>query len=103
MVPFCYRGVEHLEQSIGGRRSPLPADMIGRDKVQVKTHWFPREFESIGDPRELLAAMHGRFQRMMAHAHKRGIRNCVSFEPEALPPALEKKLKNGPAKTQPSF
>ncbi len=29
---------------------------------------------------------------MMAHAHARGIRNCVSFEPESLPPALAAKL-----------
>ena len=90
--PFCYRGVEHLDHSLGGARRPLPANMIGRDKVKVARHWFPREFESIPEARELLGAMHQRFQRMMARAHSRGIRNCVSFEPEALPPALRAKL-----------
>ena len=90
--PFSYRGVEHLDHSLGGARRPLPAGMIGRKKVKVKDHWFPRELESIRDPRKLLAAMHSRYQRMMAHAHERGIRNCVSFEPEALPPALCGKL-----------
>ena len=90
--PFSYRGVEHLDHSLGRERRPLPADMIGRNKVKVKRHWFPREFEAIEDPRELLDAVHQRFQRMMAHAHRRGIRNCVSFEPEALPPALVAKL-----------
>lgn len=90
--PFKYRGVEHLDHSLGRERSALPSNMIGRNKVKVKSHWFPREFESIQNPRELLNAMHQRFQRMMARAHARGIRNCVSFEPEALPPALVKNL-----------
>jgi hypothetical protein len=90
--PFSYRGVEHLEHSLGGARRPLSRRMIGRGKVKVRNHWFPREFESIRDPRKLLAAMHGRYQRMMAHARARGMRNCVSFEPEALPPALAGKL-----------
>ena len=29
----------------------------------------------------------------MTHAHRRGIRTGVSFEPEALPPALSEKLE----------
>ena len=90
--PFAYRGVEHLSHSFGDKIRPLPAGMIGRKKVKVERHWFAREFEAIEDPRELLNAMHQRFQRMMALAHRRGIRNCVSFEPEALPPALKAKL-----------
>lgn len=90
--PFSYRGVEHLTQTFGGKPRPLPADMIGRKTVKVDRHWFAREFESITDPRLLLDGMHRRFQRMMAHAHRRGIRNCVSMEPEALPPALKAKL-----------
>ena len=90
--PFSYRGVEHLDHTFGGKRSALPADMIGRKTVKVDRYWFAREFEAIEDPRLLLDAMHRRFQRMMAHAHSRGIRNCVSMEPEALPPALKAKL-----------
>ena len=91
--PFSYRGVEHLDHTFGGKRNALPADMIGRGKVKVKRYWFAREFESVIDrPRELLNAMHQRFQRMMARARSRGIRNCVSMEPEALPPALKAKL-----------
>ncbi len=89
--PFNYRGVEHLNHTFG-KRLPLPADMIGRKTVKVEHHWFAREFESIEDPRQLLDAMHRRFQRMMARARDRGIRNCVSMEPEALPPALKAKL-----------
>ncbi len=90
--PFSYRGVEHLDHTFGRERRLLPTDMIGRNKVKVDRYWFAREFEAIEDPRQLLAAMHRRFQRMMARAHSRGIRNCVSLEPEALPPALKAKL-----------
>lgn len=90
--PFQYRGVKHLEHHIGRDRKPLPEDMIGRGKVLVKDHWFPREFESIRDPEELLNAMHFRFKKMMARAHGLGIWNSVSMEPESLPPAIIARL-----------
>ena len=91
--PFSYRGVEHLTHTFGGKRRPLSAKMIGRNKVKVDRFWFAREFEPvIEQPRALLDGMYRRFQRMMARAHARGIRNCVSMEPEALPPALKAKL-----------
>ena len=91
--PFEYRGVKHLDLSLGnlGRR-PLADGMIGRRKVKVKEHWFPREFEDIRDSEELLTAVYGRYRRMMAHAHRRGIRTSVSIEPESMPPALAAKL-----------
>ncbi len=91
--PFEYRGVKHLDLGLGNlNRKPLSADMIGRRKVKVKEHWFPREFEHIRDTEELLHAVYGRFKRMMAHAHGLGIRNSVSIEPQAMPPAVAAKL-----------
>ncbi len=91
--PFEYRGVRHLGHSLGNlNRRPLSPDMIGRKKVKVKEHWFPREFESIRDPEELLTAMHGRYRRMMARSKSRGIRSMVSFEPESLPSAITSKI-----------
>ena len=90
--PFQYRGVQHLQHQIGRDRKTLPADMIGRTQVQVKDHWFPREFEAIRDPEQLLTVMHGRFQKMMARAHQRGLWNSVSLEPESLPPAIIARL-----------
>lgn len=87
--PFEYRGVRHLDLSLGNLdRKPIDPGMIGRDRVKVKTHWFPREFEDIRDPEALLFAVHGRLARMMARASARGIRNTVSFEPESVPPGI---------------
>lgn len=91
--PFSYRGVKHLDLSLGNlHRKPLSPDMIGRKKIQVQEHWFPRELESIQGVESLLGAVYGRYKKMMAHAHARGIRNSVSMEPEAMPPALTAKL-----------
>jgi len=91
--PFAYRGVKHLDLNLGTLgRKPLDPNMTGRRKIQVKEHWFPRELERITDKAELLAAMHGRFKRMMERAHQRGIRNAVSFEPESMPPTVAAKL-----------
>lgn len=91
--PFAYRGVEHLELSVGNlERRPLDPGMIGRDKVQVREHWFPADLEHIRDARELRDAMHGRYARMMRRAKERGIRVAASIEPEALPEAFEKAL-----------
>jgi len=91
--PFVYRGHKPLDHSLGNlHRKPLAPDMIGREKIQVQDHWFPREFESIRDPEALLDAMYSRYKRMMARAHERGIRNCVSLEPESMPPSLAAKL-----------
>ncbi len=91
--PFSYRGIKHLNLHLGNlNRQSLAGDMIGRDKVLVKGHWFPREFEDITDPEDLLQAIYGRFKRMMARAHDRGITNCVAFEPESMPPAIMDKL-----------
>lgn len=91
--PFEYRGIKHLDHSIGNLgRKPLSQDMIGRKKVKVKEHWFPREFESIRDPEELLKAMHGRYRKVMSRARARGMRNMVSFEPESLPSAITAKI-----------
>ena len=90
--PFEYRGVKHLQHQLGRDRKTLPTNMIGRHKVQVKDHWFPREFEAIRDPEQLLGAMHRRFQKMMDHAHERGIWNSVSLEPESLPAAIIARL-----------
>ncbi|MFD0673836.1 hypothetical protein [Cohnella sp. GCM10027633] len=87
--PFEYRGVRHLDLSLGNLdRKPIDPGMIGRDRVKVKEHWFPREFEDIRDPEALLAAVHGRLARMMARAGARGIRNTLSFEPESVPPGV---------------
>ncbi len=91
--PFTYRGVQPLDLSLGNlHRKPLAADMIGRRKVKVKDHWFPREFESMTDPEALRDAMYGRYKKMMARAHARGIRNSISMEPESMPPALAAML-----------
>ncbi len=91
--PFAYRGVKHLDLKLGNlNRDPLSDEMIGRDKVQVSDHWFPREFESITDNEELLTAMYERFKSMMKRAADRGITNCVAFEPESLPPAIIERL-----------
>ena len=91
--PFQYRGVKHLDLFLGNlHRKPLSPEMIGRDKVRVKDHWFPQEFEHIRNPEELLAAMHARYCRMMRRARERGIRNVVSLEPESLPPAVASKI-----------
>ncbi len=90
---FSYRGVEHLDLALGnlGRRS-LPAPMIGRDRVRVKDHWFPRELEGITDIRELRGAVHARYCRMMARARARSIRVAISIEPESLPEAFRRRL-----------
>jgi hypothetical protein len=91
--PFSYRGVKHLDLKLGNLdRRHLAEDMIGRDKVKVKDHWFPREFENITDKEELLMHVYERFKRMMKRATNRGMTNCVAFEPEALPPAVIEKL-----------
>ncbi|MFZ2656113.1 MAG: hypothetical protein WAX69_14375 [Victivallales bacterium] len=91
--PFEYRGIKHLDLGLGNlHRRQLADDMIGRSKVKVKEHWFPREFEQIRDNGELLSAVYGRYKNMMSRAHARGIRNSVSFEPESMPPAVAAKL-----------
>ena len=91
--PFEYKGIKHLNLHLGYlKRKPLAADMIGRQKVKVKEHWFPQEFETIRDNEELLDAIYVRFKRMMNHAHVRGIRNSISLEPESMPPAIADKL-----------
>jgi hypothetical protein len=91
--PFRYRGVEHRELALGnmGRRS-LPADMIGRAKVKVRDHWFPREIEAVKGADELRDAVHDRYRRMMQRARSRSIRVAVSLEPETLPEAFRAKL-----------
>ena len=94
--PFVYRGHKPLDHSLGNlHRKPLAPDMIGRGKIQVQDHWFPREFESIRDPEVLLDAMYCRYKRMMSRAHERGIRNSVSLEPESMAPSLAAKSRNG--------
>ena len=91
--PFEYRGVKHLKLYLGYlNRKHLADDMIGRQKVKVREHWFPQEFEHIRDNEELLGAVYGRLKRMMSHAHTCGIRNSVSIEPESMPPAIAEKL-----------
>lgn len=83
--PFTYRGVEQLDLTVGNlERKPLREDMIGRDRILVKEHWFPREYEGIVDPAELRDAMYGRYQRMMARARRQGTAVAVSFEPESV-------------------
>lgn len=91
--PFSYRGEKHLDHVLGTLgRKPLKEGMIGREKVKVKNHWFPAEFEEITDSEELLKAVYGRFKRMMARCSARGIDTCVSLEPESIPAGLEGKL-----------
>ena len=91
--PFVYRGLKPLDHALGNlNRKPLAKDMIGRRKIKVQEHWFPREFESIRDAESLLDAVYCRYKRMMARAHVRGIRNSVSIEPEVMPPTLAAKL-----------
>lgn len=83
--PFTYRGVEQLDLAVGNlERKPLRPDMIGRDRIQVRDHWFPREFEDIRDPQALRDAMHGRYRRMMARARELGLVVAASFEPESV-------------------
>jgi hypothetical protein len=83
--PFTYRGVEQLDLSVGNlERKPLRAGMIGRERILVKAHWFPREYESITDPVELRDAMYGRYKRMMSRARRQGTSIAVSFEPESV-------------------
>jgi hypothetical protein len=91
--PLVYRGLEHVELALGslGRR-PLPADMIGREKVRVRDHWFPRDLEGITDVLQLRDAVHDRYARMMARARARSIRVAVSLEPESVPEAFRKRL-----------
>lgn len=91
--PFSYRGIKHLELRLGNfPRKSLRDDMIGRDKVHAKDHWFPREFEHIVDVEELLEAVYSRYKRMMSRAVERGIHNCVAFEPAYIPPAMADKI-----------
>lgn len=91
--PFSYRGIKHLDLKLGNlERKPISQDMIGREKVKVREHWFPREFEHIRDPEELLQAMYERYKTVMQRAHDRGIRNSVSFEPESIPPGILEQL-----------
>lgn len=92
--PFSYRGVKHLDLSIGNlKRAHLKESMIGRDKIKTKDHWFPREFEEITDPEELMQAMYGRYSRMMRRARERGMKVAVSFEPETLGASFESHLR----------
>jgi len=91
--PFTYRGIKPLDHALGNlNRKPLAEDMIGRRKVKVQEHWFPRELESIQDTGTLLDAVYARYKKMMARAHARGIRNSISIEPEVMPPTLAAKL-----------
>jgi len=83
--PFTYRGVEQLALDVGNlERKPLRPDMIGRERILVKDHWFPRDLEGIRDPAELRDAMYARYQRMMARARGQGTTVAVSFEPESV-------------------
>lgn len=92
--PFSYRGVKHLDYSVGNlKRAHLKESMIGREKILTKDHWFPREFEDITDPEELMQAMYGRYCRMMRRARERGMKVAVSFEPETLSAAFENHLR----------
>lgn len=92
--PFSYRGVKHLDFFVGNlKRAHLKDSMIGREKIRTKDHWFPREFEGITDPEELMQAMYGRYCRMMRRARERGMKVAVSFEPETLSAAFEKHLQ----------
>lgn len=98
--PFEYEGIRPLEHSLGNlNRKPIDPAMTGRDKVQVQDHWFPRELEPIRDPEELLTAMYERYCRMMRRSRERGIRNCVSFEPESVPIELMEQLERRAADT----
>lgn len=93
--PFTYRGQEHLDLSLGNlNRAPLDEDMIGRDKVKVKEHWFPADLEEILDVAELRDAIYQRYKRMMARAKQRGIRIAISIEPESLSATFAEELKH---------
>ena len=92
--PFSFRGVEHLDLSIGNlNRKHLKEDMIGRDKIKVSDHWFPREFEHISDAKELMTAMYCRYKDMMHRAKERGQTVAVSFEPEVIGEKFSEHLK----------
>ena len=92
--PFTYRGHQHLTLNLGNlKRRTLSPDMIGRNKVKVKDHWFPREFEDITDPADLLNAVHDRYKRMMQRAKARNMTVALSFEPESISADFEERLK----------
>ena len=92
--PFSFRGIQHLDLSVGNlNRKHLREDMIGRDKILVSDHWFPREFEKITDPQELMMAMYSRYKDMMRRAKERGQTVAVSFEPEVLSEKFSQHLK----------
>ena len=61
---FRFHTVEskHLDLKLGNLdRQHLAGDMIGREKVNVKDYWFPREFEGINDNEELLMLVYEPF------------------------------------------
>jgi hypothetical protein len=82
---FEYRGVKTVHGTffVGSPEGVyrLPPDMIGRDKVRNREVFFPPEMEGLSQGEELYARTEARMGAVMDHAHARGIRVCVSFEP----------------------
>jgi len=93
---FEYRGAktEHGTFFVGSPEGVyrLPGDMIGRDKIRNREVFFPPEMEGLSQGEELYARTEARMGAVMDHAHARGIRVCVSFEPLAPPGDIAARL-----------
>ena len=64
-----------------GGKYMLPPDMIGRELIRNKAQYFPPEFEGMEPGEALYHATEARMRAIIDHAHQRGIRCAVSFEP----------------------
>ena len=88
--PFTYKGLKHLDLELGNlNKKPLPADMIGREKIKTKNFWYPKEFEDITDAEELMNAVWQRYLAMMTYAKERGVKLSASIEPEVVSDEFE--------------
>jgi hypothetical protein len=66
-------------------RYDLPTDMIGRSLIANKAQYFPPELEGTAPGEALYHRTEERIRAVIDHAHRRGIKVAVSFEPLAPP------------------
>jgi hypothetical protein len=69
---------------VGGKYE-LPSDMIGRKFIRNKEVYFPPELEGMSPGEELYLKAEARIRAVIDHAHARGIKVALSFEPLAPP------------------
>ena len=68
-----------------GGKYMLPPDMIGREFIRNKAQYFPPELEGMEPSEALHHATEARIRAVIDHAHTRGIKCAVSFEPLGTP------------------